>query len=393
MEWIGFHKLRCIKHEAYIMKRLNNPFVIYGYKGAEYFCDREKETQTIINGLENERNITLMAPRRMGKTGLIHHVFERINQQHQDVYCFYVDIFATKNLDQFVKLLAQSILGGLDTPGQAALRKVTELFSNLRPTMTFDSVTGIPAFSVDIAPGEGEVTLRQIFDYLRKLEKRCYIGIDEFQQITTYPEKGAEALLRSYIQFIPNAYFIFAGSEQHLMADMFLSAKRPFYQSSQMVQLKEIPEATYLDFANAFFRKKGMEIPSETFNFLYRKVDGQTWYIQAILNRLYANFEGVISQSDIESSISDLIEEQAMAFENYYASLTTNQVVLLKAIAQEGRVRTPMSQVFMRKYRLPALSSVRMALKALTDRQFIYRYDDAYTVYDRFFGMWLRRVV
>ena len=372
------------------MKQFNNPFVIYGYKGAEYFCDREKETQTVISGLENERNITLLAPRRIGKTGLIHHVFERITQEQKDVFCFYVDVFSTKNLDQFVKLLAQSILGGLDTPGQAVLRKFTELFSNLRPTMTFDSVTGMPAFSVDVAPGEAEVTLRQIFEYLRKSEKRCYIAIDEFQQITTYPEKGTEALLRSYIQFIPNVFFIFAGSEQHLMTEMFLSAKRPFYQSSQMVQLKEIPEEAYLDFANAFFCKKGMEIPSETFNLLYRKVDGQTWYIQAILNRLYANCMGDITPSDIVSSISELIEEQTVAFENYYASLTANQAALLKAIALEGRVNAPMSQSFIQKYRLPALSSVRMALKALTERQFIYRFNDAYIVYDRFFGMWLR---
>ena len=52
------------------MKALNNPFVTYGYKGLEYFCDREQETKSIITALHNERNITLVAPRRMGKTGL-----------------------------------------------------------------------------------------------------------------------------------------------------------------------------------------------------------------------------------------------------------------------------------------------------------------------------------
>ena len=51
------------------MATLNNPFVVYGYKGTEYFCDRQKETEKMISTLHNERNITLVAPRRMGKTG------------------------------------------------------------------------------------------------------------------------------------------------------------------------------------------------------------------------------------------------------------------------------------------------------------------------------------
>ena len=64
------------------MARLNNPFVVYGYKGAEYFCDRQKETEKMISSLHNERNITLVAPRRMGKTGLIHHVFHQMEEQY-----------------------------------------------------------------------------------------------------------------------------------------------------------------------------------------------------------------------------------------------------------------------------------------------------------------------
>ena len=80
------------------MATLNNPFVVYGYKGAEYFCDRQKETEKMISTLYNERNITLVAPRRMGKTGLIHHVFHQMEEQYEGVKCFYLDIFATKNL-------------------------------------------------------------------------------------------------------------------------------------------------------------------------------------------------------------------------------------------------------------------------------------------------------
>lgn len=372
------------------MKELNNPFVVYGYKGAAYFCDREAETEKIVKGLSNERNITLIAPRRIGKTGLIHHVFANIKKQQPDICCIYFDILATKTLEQFVQLMARNILGRLDSPSQAALHKVQEFFSSFRPTMTFDASTGIPTFSLDIVKSQEELSLQRIFEYLQQSQKRCYIAIDEFQQITKYPEADTEALLRSFIQFVPNVYFIFAGSKQHMMSDMFLSPERPLYQGAQIINIKEIDEQVYYEFSNALFLKRGQQLPQDVFHYLYDKVDGQTWYVQATLNRVYSNQPEDISNEDIDIAIQELIDEQEVAFENYYSSLTTNQAALLLAIAKERHVQSPMGQTFISKYRLPALSSIKAALQNLSDSQFIYQYQGGYIVYDRFFGMWLR---
>jgi AAA+ ATPase superfamily predicted ATPase len=375
------------------MKNLNNPFVTYGYKGAAYFCDRETETNKVISGLTNERNITLIAPRRIGKTGLIHHVFARIEEQQPDVHCFYIDIFATRNLNQLIQLLARNVIGKLDSPSQTALRKVSEFFSNFRPTMTFDGQSGMPTFSLDVAKEQQEQSLKRIFEYMENSGKRCYIALDEFQQIAEYSESNTEALLRSYIQFIPNVYFIFAGSQQHMMTDMFLSAKRPFYHSSQIITLEEIGEEVYFEFATNLFEQKDIKLTKEAFHYLYKKLDGQTWYLQATMNRIYENRPKSISQEDVNHAIEELINEQETAFENYYSSLTDNQCDLLVAIAKEERVKSPMANAFMQKYHLPAVSSVKMALNSLTDRQLVYRYRDNYIIYDRFFAMWLRNTI
>ena len=372
------------------MKELNNPFVVYGYKGAAYFCDREKETEKIIKGLTNERNITLIAPRRIGKTGLIHHVFGQIKEQQPEICCIYFDILATKTLEQFVQLMARNVLGRLDTPSQTALRKVQDFFSAFRPTMTFDANTGMPTFSLDVAKSQEESSLQRIFEYLGQSDKRCYIAIDEFQQILNYPGTDTEALLRSFIQFVPNVYFIFAGSKQHMMSDIFLSPERPLYQGAQIVNIKEIDEHVYYGFSNALFQKRGQLLPGSVFHYLYNKVDGQTWYVQATMNRIYSNQTGEISNADVDEAIHELIDEEEVAFENYYSSLTTNQAALLLAIAREQKVKSPMSQAFISKYRLPALSSIKTALESLAESQLIYQYQGGYIVYDRFFGMWLR---
>ena len=375
------------------MKELNNPFVVYGYKGATYFCDRVHETNKIMDGLRNERNITLIAPRRIGKTGLIHHVFSKIKEEESDVCCIYFDILATKTLEQFVMLMARNVLGRLDSPTQTALRKVQDFFSSFRPTVIFDAYTGLPTFSLDISNHQEEQSLKRIFEYLGQSGKRCYIAIDEFQQVTKYPNVDTEALLRSFIQFVPNVYFIFAGSQQHMMSDMFLSPERPLYQGSQMVVIGEIEKSVYYDFANKFFLRRKQSLPQEVFSYLYEKVDGQTWYVQAILNRIYSSTSDCITKDSVDEAIRELVDEQEVAFENYYSSLTNNQSSLILAIANEMQVKSPMAHEFIKKYHLPALSSIKLSLKSLLENQFIYQYKGNYIVYDRFFAIWLKERV
>ena len=286
--------------------------------------------------------------------------------------------------------MARNVLGRLDTPTQATLHKVQDFFSSFRPTITFDTTSGMPTFSLDIVKNQEQQSLQRIFEYLKLSQKRCYIAIDEFQQITKYPEADTEALLRSFIQFVPNVYFIFAGSKQHMMSDMFMSPERPFYQGAQIVNIREIDENKYYDFANAMFMKRGQELPKTVFHYLYSKVEGQTWYVQATLNRVYSNQLEEITDTDIDLAIQELVDEEEVAFENYYSSFTANQAALLLAIAKEGKVKSLMAQSFIAKYNLPALSSIKTALQSLLDSQYIYQCQDAYIVYDRFFGMWLK---
>ena len=178
--------------------------------------------------------------------------------------------------------MASEIIGKLDTISQSALRKVQEFFSSWRPTLTIDELTGIPTFSLDLKPNEGRESLKRIFEYMKQSGKRCYVAIDEFQQIMNYPEDGVEALIRSYIQFLPNVYFVFSGSQQHMMEEMFLSANRPFFQSSLVMSLPCIAESRYLSFANRFLSSQKREVDVDTFTYIYSQADSVTWYLSLI---------------------------------------------------------------------------------------------------------------
>lgn len=374
------------------MLNMNNPFLIVGYQGPEYFCDREKETEVILSALHNGRNITLVSPRRMGKTGLIKNVFYTLQEKEMNAKCFYLDIFSTQNLREFVALLGREILGKLDNLSQSTLKTLLSFFKSCRPVITMDELSGIPSVSLDIVPSKEEETLKEIFDYLRQSGRECYLAIDEFQQIMEYPEKGVEGLLRSYIQFLPNVHFIFSGSKKHLMEYIFFSIKRPFYQSTQKLFLDKISKEVYFSFAHSFFEKEGKELPEEIFDKVYTWVDGHTWYVQYLLNRLFALPEKTLSPELLDSLMMEILREEEYTYQTYFQLLTFNQIQLLKAIAKEGIVREVNAAAFIKKYDLKAVSSVNTSLRILIDKEFILRQPDGYIVYDRFMSIWLSRI-
>jgi len=332
--------------------RPHNPFLISGYYSPDYFCDRETETEKIIVALENDRNISLISPRRLGKTGLIHHVFHKISENDKHTVCIYFDIFSTCNLNDFVKIFAESILGE-----------------------KHETVTQ---------------SLQEVFTYLKQSEKRCYIAIDEFQQVAEYPEKGTEALLRSYIQFLPHVKFIFSGSRQHLMGEIFLSAKRPFYQSTQMMSLNTVNKRSYFQFASAHFQKNNFILTEECFESIYLQFEGHTWYIQAVLNRLYAYRKNIDNPDIVFYAIRELLEENTSGYQELLKAYSSVQTNLLRAIAKEGVVAQINSGDFISKYKLKNSSSISRSLKKMMDNELIYKSEKGYIIYDRFLGLWLR---
>ena len=56
-------------------KKLENPFVYQGCERPYYFGDHAEETEKVLSVLKNGRNLTLISPRKIEKTGLIDHSF------------------------------------------------------------------------------------------------------------------------------------------------------------------------------------------------------------------------------------------------------------------------------------------------------------------------------
>jgi len=373
------------------MNKYINPFITSGYVSSEYFCDREEETKQLIKEIKNGNNLALISTRRMGKTGLIRHCFTQKEIQKQ-YRTFFIDIYATKSLRDFVFSLSKVLLDGLKPYGRKALEKFWNHVKSLRPGISFDPV-GNPSFNIGLGNiQEPQSTLDEIFTYLNKSEKPCIVAIDEFQQITSYAEENVEAILRTYIQHCNNVHFIFAGSQRHTIGNIFLSASRPFYQSVSMMYLKSISLPKYVEFAMSHFERAGKKIEPDTIEKIYQQFDGVTWYLQKMLNVLYEMTPTgeVCDNESIADAIDVIINSFQYAYSEMLFRLPEKQKELLIAIAKEEKVKALTSGDFVKKHHLLSSSSVQAALRVLLEKDFITKETDEYQIYDKFFGIWLK---
>ena len=188
------------------------------------------------------------------------------------------------------------------------------------------------------------------------------------------------------------AGFIFSGSRQHIMAEMFSSPKRPFYQSTEFVNLQPLPETTYYDFARHFFEARKGSLSEEVFHYVYQRFSGHTWYVQLLMNRLYEETKRVETVQQANNAILSVLNTLSPQYENLMAFLTNNQINLMRAIAKEGKVERTQSNDFIKRNDLPSPSSVKTALDVLLDKELVYAQSDGYVVYDRFLNLWLQRI-
>lgn len=371
--------------------KLYNPFVVYGYVSPEYFCDRKEETESLISALRNGRNITLMSPRRMGKTGLIHNAFHHIAERYPDAVCFYMDIYATNSLMDFVTLFGETVIGKLDSLTDKTLDTITEVLSHCKITYSNDVFLGGSKVTLQFDKNDTKATLSDIFGYLGRSERECFIAIDEFQQIAEYEEENIEALLRTFVQKYPMLHFVFSGSKNHMMSTMFDSPSRPFYRSTEKMSLTRIPETAYYDFAVCHMKQTMTVLQFEDFYYIYNLFGGHTWYIQYVLNKIYEMSPAVADKDVVGRCIYSIIKNNTEDYQKLFRMLTYNQQQLLRAIAHEGTVSSINASAFINKYNLKGTSSVNKALAYLIDNEFVYRYEDGYQVYDRFMNIWLTR--
>lgn len=370
-----------------------NPFLISGYSGPDFFCDREDETARLNRYIRNKNHVTLFAMRRLGKTGLIQHVFDAYKSR-KTVNCLYVDILGTRNLREFCNQLATAIYNHFPE-NRGTGKRILDFVKALRPVISYDELSGQPEVSFEAGETRRpEKTIQQLFEFLDKQQKRIVIAIDEFQQIIEYPEKNTEALLRTYMQSLKYTSFIFCGSNQKIMHEIFNSAKRPFFASCTGMHLDYIDEAKYADFIVRTFKSYKRAVDAESVAFILEWTLTHTYYTQYLCNHIFTTNARRINLDFVRSAAVEVLKINEPTYYQYRNLLTPQQWELLRAVASETRLYKAHSSQFIRKYGLGTSSMVTRGLQALIEKEMVYHNTSVekpyYEVYDKFLMRWLQ---
>ena len=377
------------------MRQDFNPFILTGYTTPEYFCNRENETKRLIKNIKNQQNTALFALRRLGKTGLIKHVFHRL-QAEKKVVCIYIDLYATRNLGDFANLLANAVYQAYPEKKQFA-KQFINTFKSLRPVVSIDSLSGVPELSLDLTGNvKIEKTIPQLLTYLEAQNIPIVIAMDEFQQIVHYPEKNVEAILRTKIQELQHCHFIFSGSHQAMMVELFHHVKRPFYNSTTPIYLDKIDASSYHSFIKKMFEKYKYAITDESIDYVLEWTDRFTYHVQAVCHHLFAEGDKKITLEKTQALCLEVLKQQEHIYFQYRNLLTDTQWQLLKAFAKEEIVTQPYTKKFILEYQLGSAAIVKRSLEALVTKEMIY-YDASsptpyYAVNDKFLMRWLQRL-
>ena len=362
------------------MNPLSNPFVIGKYVDKDYFCDREKESEMLVQ-----------SERRLGKTGLIEHVFA--NGLPDGYEPFLIDIYTCRNLREMVYLLATEVFKKIGRK-QSMTERLLQTVRSLKTTISYDAVTGFPEIGFGLGEiQQPEVTLDEVLDYLESSDAVCIVAVDEFQKITSFEEKNVEALLRTKIQHLKKTQFVFAGSERHLLEGIFNNPLRPFYNSVVFMQLQPIEKGVYVNFCQQLFHKYGKSVSPALVERLYECFQGITWYLQLSMNEAFTMVErgGHVGEEAYGQILNHLVDSKRFTFEDRYASLTEKQKMVLLAIASEfPNQPTLTSQEFISTYGLKTASSVQTAVKGLVEKGILSDNHGVRRPTDLLFMLWLK---
>lgn len=371
---------------------MTEPFIFGKAVANQYFTDRVEETRKLVTNFQYGVNTIIVSPRRYGKTSLVKKAISQC--QDNDVKIVFMDIFSSRNPDEFCRVFADAVIKQTSTKMEEWLEEAKRFLSHLSPRFSISPEPG-NELSISFGIRPSAIDMDNILDLPEKIaqEKKCrvVVCIDEFQQVGEYDESiYFQRKLRTHWQHHQRASYCLFGSKQHMMNELFEKSSNPFYKFGELINLKKIRREDWVKFIMERFKSDGKEIKESAAEKICDLTDNYSSYVQQLSWLVWIKFDPENQEETVTRAFEEMLNHCSVLFEQQTQNLTSYQMNFLKALT-EG-VNTDFSRKeIMERYDFGTPGNINRLKTALIRKELIEYSDREYHITDPILKEWLKR--
>lgn len=377
-------------------RHMNNPFVFGKIVEKENFCNRKEEIEYLLRNIENGFSIWLFAPRRYGKSSLIKETFKRTSSNIKTIY---FDLYNVQSIDDFSRKYSNTIAKELfnwKEDVKKISKQLGKYLQRLQPQLNFD-LNANPSISFTNNKIDDQIDIEEILDLPQKLAEergiKICIAFDEFQEISR-TNKFLINWMRSVFQNQKNISYVFLGSKQSLMQNIFSSINSPFYEYALKMDIKPIERGELFEFIEKKFAEQKLNINKKTINEILNYSNCHPHFTQYFASVVFDEIRNGSNENNEDFKIrwmGKIIDSQSVIFQNIYDQLNSNQRKVLLTLSHS--TKEIFSNSTRKEYNLPTSSTLSTNIKSLIEKDLIYKDGNLYKLSNPIFNNWLKTLM
>lgn len=351
-----------------------NPFKFGTIVQGEFFTDRSQELEQVKQLLDSENHLVLISPRRFGKSSLVAKALGEMGRP--SITIDFMKVLSTEDL-------AAQILKGVFRLYK--MEKLKHLLAHFRitPNISYNPITN--GWDISFMPllDRASVALEDSMDLLQKVttpDSRLIIVFDEFQEVNEI-SKNLTRQLRAIIQRQEGMNYVFMGSQESMMNEIFEKKKSPFYHFGQRMNLKKIPFSDFFAFIVSRLPEMKHEEKGKIAEAILQFTNVHPYYSQQLAAATYNIIASSPSawENAVSLAIRQMVEEHDLDYERLWISMKRTDRKILTILAKKNNPLTDRS--------IPT-STTFSSLKRLVKQGYVIK-TTSYELEDPFFGKWI----
>lgn len=355
-----------------------------------YFVNREEEIERISTLIRSKINVTVISPRRWGKSSLFYRIAREMEKEHPQVRFCFIDLFKTRNEQEFYEYFASEVLKASYSKWDERLEKAKDFFKQLIPKFSF-GMDPTQEFSLSLDWEEVKKHPEEILNLPETISIakgiQLVICLDEFQNIAHFEDAlDFQKKLRAHWQTHQHCSYAIYGSKQHMLTEIFENKSMPFYKFGELFFLSKIDNDHWVTYIQKRFKDTGKSISKKQASEIANTVDNHPYFVQQLANSVWIATQEKCSDESMASGLSQLVSQYDLIFSKEVDSLSNLQLNLLKAIAKGEKKLS--SKDTIKKYQLSSSATVIRSKEALVQKEIIDTFQNRMEFMDPLFKLW-----